>query len=205
MAKRRIDQVDVRGQRVLMRVDFNVPLKNRQIDDDRRLRMALPSIVSVLERHGRVILISHLGRPKGDGYEPELSLEPCARRLSELLGETCRGDVRFPSHDCVNGAAVAAVNMLADGEVALLENLRFHKEEKRGDTKFGAKLGALADIYCNDAFGTCHRGDASMVAAPEAMGAKSKVSGFLVEKEIRFLQDVVEAPAHPFVVVLGGA
>jgi len=205
VAKRRIDQIDVRGQRVLMRVDFNVPLDAGKITDDRRIRMALPSIRSVLERGGRLVLISHLGRPKGEGYEPELSLEPCAHRLDELLGDACRGQVRFPSHDCTDGAAVAAVNMLADGECTVLENLRFHKEEKSGDTAFGAKLASMADVYCNDAFGTCHREDASMVAVPQEMGGKPKVCGFLVEKEIRFLKQAIDDPTRPFIVVLGGA
>ncbi len=205
MAKRRIDQTDVRGQRVLMRVDFNVPMDGAEITDDRRIRMALPSIQSVLERGGRLVLMSHLGRPKGEGYEPNFSLEACSKRLCELLGETCRGAVRFPSHDCVDGAAVAAVNMLADGECLVLENLRFNPGEKKGDAAFGAQLGAMADVYCNDAFGTCHRSDASMVAVPESMGAKAKVCGFLVEKEIRFLKQAIDEPARPLAVVLGGA
>lgn len=205
VAKRRIDQVDVLGRRVLMRVDFNVPLKDGVITDDRRIRMALPSIESVLKRSGRLILISHLGRPEGQGFEKASSLEPCAIRLGELLGPRVRGGVRFPSHDCVDGAAVGAVNLLADGECALLENLRFHKGEKKGDPEFASRLAALGDIYCNDAFGTCHRPDASMVAVPKAMGNKPKVCGYLVEKEIRFLSDALADPGRPFVVVLGGA
>lgn len=205
MAKRRIDQIDVTGRRVLMRVDFNVPLKDGAITDDRRIRMALPSIRSVLERRGRLVLISHLGRPEGTGFQKEDSLEPCSIRLTELLGKLVRGGVRFPSHDCVDGAATAAVNMLADGECVLLENVRFHKGEKKGDPQFAAKLAAYADIYCNDAFGTCHRPDASMVAVPNAMGNKPRVCGFLVEKEIRYLSDALSNPKRPFVVVLGGA
>lgn len=205
MPKRRIDQIDVSGRRVLMRVDFNVPLKDGKITDDRRIRMALPSIESVLSRKGRLILVSHLGRPEGKGFQPEDSLEPCAARLSELLGSVCRGAVRFPSHDCIDGAATASVNMLADGECLLLENLRFHKGEKKGDPEFASKLAAYADIYCNDAFGTCHRPDASMVAVPRAMGNRPKVCGFLVEREIRFLSDALQEPARPFAVVLGGA
>ena len=205
MAKQTIDQIDVTGRRVLMRVDFNVPLADGRITDDRRIRMALPSIRSVLERQGRLILMSHLGRPAGTGYEPELSLEPCAKRLTELLGDLVRGEVKFPSHDCVDGTAAAAMNMLADGEAMLLENLRFHKGEKKGDAEFASKLAAHADIYCNNAFGTCHRTDASMVAAPMAMQGKPRVCGSLVEKEIRFLSDTLEAPEKPFVVILGGA
>lgn len=205
MPKRRIDQIDVRGRRVLMRVDFNVPLKNGAITDDRRIRMALPSIENVLTRGGRLILMSHLGRPAGTGFEKEFTLEPCATRLSELLGAKVRGAVRFPSHDCVDGAAVAGVNMVADGECLLLENLRFHKAEQKGDAAFAAKLAAHGDVYCNDAFGTCHRADASMVAVPKAMGTRPKVCGFLVEKEIRYLSDALSAPRRPFIVVLGGA
>lgn len=205
MAKRRIDQIEVTGRRVLMRVDFNVPLKDGHITDDRRIRMALPSIQNVLERGGRLVLMSHLGRPDGTGYQPEATLEPCAARLSELLGKQARGGVRFPSHDCVDGAATAAVNMLADGECLLLENLRFHKAEKKGDPEFAKKLAAHGDVYCNDAFGACHRPDASMVAVPKAMGNRPKVCGLLVEKEIRYLSEALTNPKRPFVVVLGGA
>mgnify|MGYP001309150271 CR=1 FL=1 len=205
MAKRRIDQIEVAGRRVLMRVDFNVPLKDGAITDDRRIRMALPSIRSVLERRGRLILMSHLGRPEGTGFQKEDSLESCSIRLSELLGKDVRGGVKFPSHDCVDGASMAAINMLADGECVLLENLRFHKAEKKGDPQFAAKLAAYGDVYCNDAFGTCHRPDASMVAVPSAMGNKPKVCGFLVEKEIRYMSDALANPKRPFVVVLGGA
>lgn len=205
MAKRTIDDVDVAGLRVLMRVDFNVPMKDGAITDDRRIREALPSIRSVLERNGRVILMSHLGRPEGKGYEPEYSLEPCAERLTELLGDSIRDGMKFPSHDCTDGAAHAAVNMLADREGLLIENLRFHKGEKKGDEEFARTLASYGDVYCNNAFGTCHRADASMVAVPRLMQGKPRVCGSLVKKEIQYLGDALENPSRPFVVVLGGA
>lgn len=201
MPKKTIASVDPRGKRVLIRVDFNVPLDGGTITDDRRIREALPTIKSVLDRGGRAILVSHLGRPEGAGYEAEYSLKPCAGRLAELLGKP----VEFPSSDCTDAASVAAVAALKDGQVALLENLRFHKGEKKGDPAFAAKLAAYADVYVNDAFGTCHRPDASMVAVPRALSGKPRVVGFLVEKEIKFLSDAVKKPAKPFVVVLGGA
>ncbi|MEM8835704.1 MAG: phosphoglycerate kinase [Planctomycetota bacterium] len=205
MPKLTIDKVDVASMRVLMRVDFNVPIKDGVITDDRRIRAALPSIISVLERGGRVVLMSHLGRPAGEGHEPEFSLEPVAKRLTELLGDTLRGDVSFPSHDCVDGATTAAVNMLADGEALLLENLRFHKAEKKGDDAFAAHLASYGDVYCNDAFGTCHRPHASMVGVPHAMKGKPRCCGFLVAKEIEYLSETLREPRKPFVVVLGGA
>jgi phosphoglycerate kinase len=208
MPKKTIDQIEVAGKRVLMRVDFNVPLKDGHVTDDLRIRMALPSIESVLSRGGRLVLMSHLGRPAGTGFEKEFSLEPCAKRLAELLGSKVKGTgggVKFPSHDCVDGAATAAANMLQNGECLLLENLRFYKGEQKGDAEFAKKLAAHGDIYCNDAFGTCHRADVSMVAAPKAMAGKPRVCGFLVEKEIRYLSDALAHPKRPFVVVLGGA
>ncbi|TVQ61015.1 MAG: phosphoglycerate kinase [Phycisphaerales bacterium] len=203
MAKQTIDRTDVAGKRVLVRVDFNVPLDNGSITDDRRIRMALPTIRSVIDRGGRLILISHLGRPKGEGHEPGNSLEPCAERLAELLGVP----VAFPSHDCTDDAAKQAIAAMEAGGVVLLENLRFHKGEKAGDAEFAAKLAGLADVYCNDAFGTCHRADASMVALPRAMkqAGKPVVCGALVQKEIAYLSDALERPAAPFVAVLGGA
>lgn len=201
MPKKTIGQVEVAGKRVLMRVDFNVPLKGGEVTDDLRIRMAVPSIKSVLDRGGRLMLMSHLGRPSGTGFEAEFSLEPCAKRLSELLGKP----VKFPSHDCIDGASASAANMLQNGEVMLLENLRCHKAEQKGDGAFASKVAAMGDVYCNDAFGTCHRADASMVAVPKAMTGRPRVCGFLVEKEIKYLGDALSNPKRPFVVVLGGA
>ncbi len=205
MPKATIEHTEVSGRRVLMRVDFNVPVEEGRITDERRIREALPSIVSVLDRRGRLVLISHMGRPEGKGYEPEYSLELCAKRLTIMLAGISRGNVGFPSHDCVDDAAAAAVDRLADGEVLLLENLRFHKAEKKGDEAFASKLAAYGDVYCNNAFGTCHRPDASMVAVPKLMKGKPRVCGSLVEKEIRYLSEALDAPRKPFVVILGGA
>jgi phosphoglycerate kinase len=201
MPKKTIAAVDVKGKRVLVRVDFNVPVEDGRITDDRRIREAMPTIRSIVERGGRAILISHLGRPEGTGFEPEFSLRPVAQRLAELLGRP----VAFPSHDCTDAAAAGAVGAMKDGEVVLLENLRFHKGEKKGDEAFAARLSAYADIYVNDAFGTCHRSDASMVAVPRLMAGKPRVCGFLVEKEIKYLGAALADPQRPFVVVLGGA
>ncbi|MFZ4429371.1 MAG: phosphoglycerate kinase [Phycisphaerales bacterium] len=201
MAKKTIAQIDVAGKRVLIRVDFNVPIENGRITDDRRIASAVPTIKSVIGRGGKAILISHMGRPEGTGYVAEDSLKVCAEHLASLLGVP----VGFPSQDCTDTAAAAAVNALKNGEVALLENLRFHKAEKKGDATFAATLAAYGDIYVNDAFGTSHRPDASMVAVPKAMAGKPRVSGLLVEKEIKFLAEALAKPAKPFVVVLGGA
>ncbi len=200
MAKKTIADVDVKGKTVLMRVDFNVPLKDGKITDDRRIEMALPSIKSVIDRGGKLILMSHLGRPKGEGVEPEFSLKPAAARLGEMLGKP----VALAS-DAGGADSKAKAAALKSGDVLVLENLRFAKAESKGDAAFAAKLAAMGDIYCNDAFGTCHRTDASMVAVPQAMAGKPRVVGFLVEKEIRFLKDAVDKPARPFVAILGGA
>ncbi|QDU95450.1 phosphoglycerate kinase [Lignipirellula cremea] len=201
MAKKTIADVDVADKTVLMRVDFNVPLDDQQqVTDDRRIRMALPSIRSVLDRGGKLILMSHLGRPGGKGFEAEYSLKPAAEKLAELLN--CPVEL---ASDVGGDDSQAKAAALADGGVLVLENLRFHAGEKKGDAQFAQTLAGLADIYCNDAFGTCHRTDASMVATPKAMGDKPKVVGFLVAKEIEYLTDAISNPGRPFVAILGGA
>ena len=201
MAKKSISDVDCRGKVVLMRVDFNVPQDDSgAITDDRRIRMAIPSIESVISRGGKLVLMSHLGRPKGKGPEPEFTLRPTAVRLGEILGKP----VHF-AEDTVGPDAEAKVKGLKDGEVLVLENVRFNPGEKDGEATYSGKLASWADIYCNDAFGTCHREEASMVAVPLAMGNKPKVVGFLVAKEIQYLSDTISKPQRPFVAILGGA
>lgn len=201
MSTKTIPNLDVAGKRVLIRVDFNVPIDGGTISDDRRIRAAVPTIRSVIERGGRAILMSHLGRPEGKGFEAEFSLRPVAARLGEILGRP----VAFPDTDCTSEASARAIAAMSDGDVLLLENLRFHAGEKKGDRDFAARLASFGDVYVNDAFGTSHRPDASMVALPRAMQGKPRVSGMLLDKEIRYLARTLSNPARPFVVVLGGA
>ncbi len=204
MAKQTIDRVPVAGKRILMRVDFNVPLEGGAITDDRRIREAVPTIKSVLDRTGgggACILMSHLGRPEGKGFEAEYSLKPVAARLAELLGRP----VAFPSSDCTDAAAEAAAKAARPGEVVLLENVRFAKGEKKGEPEYAAKLASYGDVYVNDAFGTAHRKDGSMYAVPKAMAGKPRVAGLLLQKELTFLGDALAHPTRPFMVVLGGA
>ena len=185
--KRTIEQVDVSGKRILMRVDFNVPLQDGVITDDRRIIMSLESIRSVLDRGGKVTLMSHLGRPKGEGYESQYSLKPVAKRLEELLDIP----VHFGDDD-------------PDAEIVLLENVRFDAGEKTGSKTFSEKLATLGDIYCNDAFGTAHRNHASMVGVPQLMEGKPRVAGLLLASELQYLGDAIEHAEKPFVAVLGG-
>ncbi len=201
MAKKSIADVDVAGKTVLMRVDFNVPLDDQcNVTDDRRVRMAVPSIKSVIDRGGKLVLCSHLGQPKDGEDLAKYSLKPAAAVLASLLGKP----VAFAT-DTVDADAVAKVGALKNGDVVLLENLRFNKGEKKGDAVFAGKLAGFADIYCNDAFGTCHRTDASMVAVPQAMVGKPRVVGFLVQKEVKYLSDAIANPKRPFIAILGGA
>lgn len=213
MNKKTIDDIDVRGRRVLVRVDFNVPLdEERNITDDRRIRAALPTIQRLLEGGGRLVLMSHLGRPKGDD-RVRFSLAPVARRLSELIEKP------VPLIDpCVGDSATAAANEMNDGDVILLENLRFHEAETIKDKKaaedsalrqqkddFAAQLAQMADVYVNDAFGTCHRDNASMLTVPSLLAGKPRVVGHLVRKELEYLGSAMTDPERPFVCVLGGA
>ena len=203
MPKQSVADLDPTGKTFLVRVDFNVPQDDAGgITDDRRIRMALPTIRSILDRGGRAVLMSHLGRPAGKGFEAEFSLAPVARRLGELLGRpvTLASDTGGPD-------SLAKARALPAGGVLVLENVRFNKGEKKGDdADYVAGLAALADAYVNDAFGTCHRTEASMHAVPVAMKARGKpaVSGFLVEKEIQYLAEAIARPRRPFVAILGG-
>ena len=202
MAKKSIADLDPAGRTVLVRVDFNVPQDDSgAITDDRRIRMALPTIKSIIDRGGKAVLMSHLGRPKG-AADPALSLAPVAVRLGELLGKSVALATDTGGPD---SAAKAAA--LPAGGVLVLENVRFNPGEKKGDdSAYVAGLAGLADAYVNDAFGTCHRTEASMYAVPKAMKAAGKpaVVGFLVDKEIKYLAEAVGQPKRPFVAILGG-
>lgn len=196
MAKKTIRDVDVQGKRVLMRVDFNVPMQDDTITDDRRIRAALPTIKHAIEAGGKVILMSHLGRPKGKP-DDAFRLDPVAKRLSELLGQPVQ-----KVDDCIGADVEQAVAKLEPGDVLLLENVRFYAQETDNDPEFAKALAALGDIFVNDAFGTAHRAHASTTGVADYLPA---VSGFLMEKELEFLGGAVEEPKRPFVAILGGA
>ena len=197
--KKTVDDINVKGQKVLVRCDFNVPLKNGVITDENRINAALPTIKKLIADGGKVILCSHLGKPKGEP-KPELSLAPVAKRLSELLGK----EVVFAADDNVVGenakAAVAAMN---DGDVVLLQNTRYRAEETKNGEAFSAELGSLADVFVNDAFGTAHRAHCSTVGVVSHV--KEAVAGYLIGKELKYLGEAVETPERPFVCILGGA
>ncbi len=201
MDKKTIRDVDLQGKRVIVRVDFNVPLKEGRVADDTRIRAALPTIQSLLNQEAAVILMSHLGRPKGEVVD-ELKMDPVAERLSELLDRPVK-----KLDDCIGPEVEQTAEALAPGDVVLLENTRFHAEEKANDRHFAEKLAALADVYVNDAFGAAHRAHASTEGAAHAMREKggAAVAGLLVEEELRQLSKAVEKPEHPFVAILGGA
>ncbi|MHC4782394.1 MAG: phosphoglycerate kinase [Planctomycetota bacterium] len=213
MAKKTVADIDVKGKTVLMRCDFNVPLdENQTITNDGRITKAMPTIQHILDGGGSLILMSHLGRPKGE-VKPEFSLAPVAKRLSELLGK----DI-IMAPDCIGDEVEAQAAAMQPGDVMLLENLRFHKDEtikdkaakedaqlREAKDTFAKKIAGMADVYVCDAFGTAHRDNASMYTVPCMMEGKPRVSGFLIEKELIFLGETVEHAQKPFVAILGGA
>ncbi len=197
MNKKTVRDIDVSGRKVLVRVDFNVPLdkKTNEITDDTRIEAALPTIRYLIEHKARVILCSHLGRPKG--VTPALTLKPVAARLAKVLGRPVQ-----TADDCVGPAAAAAAAALRDGEVLLLENLRFHEEEEKNAPAFARSLASLAEVYVNDAFGTAHRAHASTAGVTAYLPG---VAGFLMEKELEYLGRALASPARPFAMIVGGA
>ncbi len=197
MNKLTVEDLDLKGKRVLMRVDFNVPLENGRVANDKRIRAALPTIKYITNAEGKLILMSHLGRPKGKQV-PELSLAPCVAVLSALLGKK----VRFVD-DCIGEAVEAAVESLDEGDILLLENLRYYPEETENDPDFAAKLAQLGDVYVNDAFGTAHRAHASTEGVTHRI--PQCAAGYLLMKELDYLGGVMADPAKPFVAILGGA
>ena len=198
MKKLSIDNVDLKGKRVLVRVDFNVPFdENLQITDDIRITSALPTIKKIIKEGGKTILMSHLGRPKGSP-NPKYSLKPVAVRLRELLD--C--EVKFAS-DCIGDQVKAIVNSLKDGEVLLLENLRFHAEEEKNNPEFASQLAELVDVYINDAFGSAHRAHASTEGVTKNI--KINAAGYLMQKELDYLGSAVSNPERPFTAILGGS
>ena len=197
MDKKTVRDLDVAGKKVLVRVDFNVPLNDKgEITDDTRITASLPTIQYLLEQKAAVILMAHLGRPKGQ-VKPELSLAPVAKHLGKLLGKKILG-----APDCVGETAQAAASKLKPGHILLLENLRFHKEEEKNDMEFAEKLASLADLYVNDGFGVSHRAHASVEGVTHFLPA---AAGFLLEKEIQYVGQAVTNPLHPFVAIIGGA
>lgn len=196
MNKLTVSDVDVSNKRVLVRVDFNVPLKEGKVMDDTRIRSSLPTIQYLLEKNAAVILMSHLGRPEGT-FEEELRMLPAARRLSEIMGIEVK-----QAEDCVGSEVAKAASELKPGEVLMLENLRFHPGETQNDPEFSKKLASLADIYINDAFGTAHRAHASTVGVTEHLPA---AAGFLMKREMEVLSEILFYPSRPFIAIIGGA
>lgn len=197
MNKKTITDVDVSGKRVLVRVDFNVPLQEGVVTDDRRIRAALPTIEYLLKHKAAVILMSHLGRPKGPGDEA-FKMDPVAARLSDIIERPVK-----KLDDCVGPEVEAAVKAMKPGQVILLENTRFHPEEKKNDPDLSAKLAALGEVYVNDAFGSAHRAHASTAGVTDYL--RPAVAGFLLGKELDYLDNALANPVRPFVAILGGA
>ena len=197
--KKTIEDINVNGKKVLVRCDFNVPLQDGKITDENRLNGALPTIKYLIENGAKVILCSHMGKPKGEP-KPELSLAPVAARLSEMLGK----EVVFAADDNVVGEnARAAVEKMQNGDVVLLQNTRYRKEETKNEENFSKELASLAEVYVNDAFGTAHRAHCSTVGAGEFL--EERACGYLIQKELKFLGEAVANPVRPFTAILGGS
>ncbi|MGD9305357.1 MAG: phosphoglycerate kinase [Desulfobacterales bacterium] len=197
MQKLTVEDINPKGKRILMRVDFNVPLEGGKVANDQRIKAALPTIKYLADNGGKVILMSHLGRPKGQRV-PEMSLKPCVTVLNALLGK----DVAFVD-DCIGDTVEETVHALGDGDVVILENLRYYAQETENDSHFAARLAGLGEIYVNDAFGTAHRAHASTEGVTHFM--RQCAAGFLMMKELEYLGNVMENPQEPFVAILGGA
>lgn len=191
-----LSAADISGKRALVRVDFNVPIDNNAITDDTRIRAALPTIQDLIQKGAKVILVSHFGRPKG--VDEKLRLTPVAKRLSELLGQEV-----FKTNDCIGDEVTAKVAALENGQVLLLENVRFYPEEEKNDPEFAKELASNADFYVNDAFGTAHRAHASTEGVTHYL--QPSVAGFLIEKELEYLQNAIENPQRPLVAIIGGS
>ncbi len=196
MNKKTVRDIDLKGKRVLMRLDFNVPMEAGKVTDDKRIRAALPTIQYVLDQGASLVLMSHLGRPKG-GPDPEFSLKPVAEALGSLLGRPVK-----MAPDCIGPEVESMARALKPGEVLMLENVRFHKEEEKNDPEFARKLAALGEVYVNDAFGSAHRAHASTEGVARYLPA---VSGFLMEQELEYLSRATDNPQHPYIAILGGA
>lgn len=197
MNKKTVRDIDLKGKRVLMRVDFNVPMDKGVVTDDKRIRASLPTIQYVLDQGASLILMSHLGRPKGTGFDPEFSLQAAAEALSKLLGKPVK-----MANDCVGAEVEAMAKALKPGEVLMLENVRFHKEEEKNDPGFAKQLASLGEVYVNDAFGSAHRAHASTEGVAKFLPA---VSGFLMEQELEYLGRATQNPERPYIAILGGA
>ncbi|MFN8597718.1 MAG: phosphoglycerate kinase [Anaerolineae bacterium] len=198
MNKKSIKDIDIKGKRVIMRVDFNVPMANGAVTDDKRIKASLPTIQYILDQGASLVLMSHLGRPKGAGFEADFSLKAASEALAKLLGKPVQ-----MAPDCVGAETEAMAKALKPGEVLLLENVRFHKEEEKNDPAFAKQLAALGEVYCCDAFGSAHRAHASVEGIAHQLPVA--VAGFLMEQELEYLGRATSNPERPYVAILGGA
>ena len=198
MNKKSIKDIDLTGKRVIMRVDFNVPMANGAVSDDKRIKASLPTIQYILDHGASLVLMSHLGRPKGTGFEAEFSLKPASEALAKLLGKPVQ-----MAPDCIGAETEALAKALQPGEALLLENVRFHKEEEKNDPAFAAQLAALGEVYCCDAFGSAHRAHASVEGIAHQLPVA--VAGLLMEQELEYLGRATLNPEHPYIAILGGA